>query len=258
MTTNNHTTPPRSPETSWAKPVDRLAVGDLPADAVNLNVDRRHLSGPVRGFGQLWQKSYRITFAGAAPAPDEVIREWKTHFSEFWPPGHRFFATVAAIKPGDVAVLNLAGPGGVSIPGGAPLIATGVMVIYADDESFSFMTSEGHPFAGLITFSAAREDDQTRAQIQALVRANDPLYELMMRLGMSKVEDEFWCATLQQLAAHFGATGQPIQQSVLVDTQVRWREAKNIWHNAALRTALYTLTAPLRWLKRACVARVRR
>lgn len=186
----------------------------MPAEAVNLNVDRRHLSGPVRGFGQLWQKSYRIIFAGAAPAPTTVIEAWKAHFSEFWPPGHRFFATVAAIKPGDVVVLNLAGPSGVSIPGGAPLIATGVMVIYADDESFSFMTSEGHPFAGLITFSAAHEGDQTSAQIQALVRANDPFYELLMRLGMSKYEDDFWCATLQQLAAYFGATGQPTQQAV--------------------------------------------
>ena len=28
------------------------------------------------------------------------------------------------------------------------------MVIYADDESFSFMTPQGHMFAGMITFSA--------------------------------------------------------------------------------------------------------
>ena len=51
----------------------------------------------------------------------------------------------------------MAGPGGMTAPGGGPLISTGVMVIFADDESFSFMTPQGHMFAGMITFSAERD-----------------------------------------------------------------------------------------------------
>ena len=51
------------------------------------------------------------------------------------------------MKPGEVALLNLAVPGGMTL-------STGVRVIYADEESFSFMTPEGHMFAGMITFSA--------------------------------------------------------------------------------------------------------
>ena len=106
-------------------------------------------------------------------------------------------------------MLNLAGPGGINRAGGGPMISTGIMVIYADDESFSFMTPEGHMFAGMITFSASREEQDTVAQIQALVRASDPLYELTFRLGVGhKMEDDFWMQTLRNLAAYFKALRQ--------------------------------------------------
>lgn len=240
-------------DSNWAKPVDTLSVGSLPPGALNLNVQGKRLSGPVRGFGQLWQKTYRIQFSTSpAPvSPQHVVQEWKTHFPTFWPKGNRFYRSGSSITPGDVAVLNLAGPGGVTAPGGGPLISTGIMVIYADDESFSFMTPEGHLFAGMITFSAEDcGDGQTAAQIQALVRANDPLYEVMFRLGASKMEDQFWLATLRNVAAHLGLQGEPTCRSVCVDSRLAWHEAGNIRHNAGIRTALYTLGAPLRWVKR--------
>lgn len=248
----NDTPPPEMPSAndSWARPIERLAVGALPVEAVNLNVQGRRLAGLMAGFGQMWQKTYRLPLKGVAVDPSTVISEWKTHFSEFWPVGNRFFtAFTTSITPGEVAVLNLAGPYGGRLPGGAPVIATGVLVIYADDESFSFMTPEGHMFAGMITFSAVQEDATTIAQIQALIRTSDPLYEVMMRLGMSQREDAFWCATLQKVAAHFGVIGQPACHAVLVDPNLRWYEARNIWHNAALRTLFYVLLTPLRWLR---------
>jgi hypothetical protein len=43
---------------------------------------------------------------------------------------------------------------------------------------------------------------------------------------------------------------QPELRMVLVDPRVQWSEAKNIWHNAAIRTVLYTLAAPFRWVRR--------
>ena len=58
----------RDPQTTWAKPVDRLAMGDVPAEAINLNVSGKRLAGPLQGFGQLWQKTYRIRFEGATPS----------------------------------------------------------------------------------------------------------------------------------------------------------------------------------------------
>jgi hypothetical protein len=129
-------------------------------------------------------------------------------------------------------------------------LSTGVRVIYADDESFTFMTPEGHMFAAMITFSAYDEDRITVAQVQPLMRANDPLYEMAMRLGLAhKIEDQFWHATLKSMASHFGVDGQIQQRNTLVDPRVQWREAKNIWHNAAVRSGIYAVVAPLRWAR---------
>jgi hypothetical protein len=120
------------------------------------------------------------------------------------------------------------------------VISTGIMVIYADDVSFSFMTPEGHILAGMITFSAHEEDGATVAQVQALIRPYDPIYELMFRLGVGhKTEDDFWIATLRSLSARFGVSGQPQMRSALVDPRVQWSEARNVWRNAAIRTFFY-------------------
>jgi hypothetical protein len=197
----------------------------------------------VHGFGQLWQKTYTVRLSGAKVTPQEVISTWKRKFPEYWPEGNRFYGSLTEIAPGDVAVLNLAAPGGMQL-------STGIMVIYADDESFSFMTPQGHIFAGMLTFSAYEDEGVTVVQIQLLVRASDPLFELGCRFGVvHKNEDRFWHGTLQNLAQDFGVSGQVQQRNTLVDPRVQWQEARNIWHNAAIRTGIYTILAPVRWLR---------
>ncbi|MHA1165548.1 MAG: hypothetical protein ACTSP0_08225 [Alphaproteobacteria bacterium] len=136
---------------SWAAPVDKMEIGDVPAEAMNLNVNGRRPTSPLQGFGQLWQKTYRIRLEDASVTPTAVISEWKAHFPEFWPEGNNFYSPLQGVEPGEVALLNL------DMPGGAKL-STGVRVIYADDESFSFMTPQGHMFAGMITFNASDDD----------------------------------------------------------------------------------------------------
>lgn len=239
MTTSASNTPQ---EGTWAKPVDRLQVGDIAAEAVNLNVQGKHLAGPLKGFGQLWQKTYRMRLHGAQVSPQQLIARWRANFSTYWPEGNRLYASSTGIAPGEVGVLNLKGPGGMPL-------STGIFVIYADDVSFSFMTPEGHMFAGMITFSAEEDEGTTLAQVQALVRANDPVYEMSFRLGFGhKAEDKFWADTLRNLAADFGAAGVAVEQkNILVDARVQWGEAGNVWHNAAIRT---TLNAPVRAMQR--------
>ena len=63
----------------------------------------------------------------------------------------------AGISPGDVALLDIAVGGGVKM-------STGVFVLYADAESFTFATPQGHQFAGWITFSAERSGEATVVQ----------------------------------------------------------------------------------------------
>jgi hypothetical protein len=228
----------------WAAPVSRLKTSGAPAGAVNLNVDGRQLTGPLNGFGQLWQKTYKVRLSGSQVSPEEVIRVWKASFPDFWPKGNRFYPSLTGIQPGEIALLNLAGPWGLTAPAGLPLISTGIMVIYVDDTSFSFMTPQGHMFAAMITFSADEDEGTCVAQVQALVRASDPFYEATFRLGFGhRMEDDFWRQTLENLARHFGVQGSVQQQVTCVDTRLQWRQAKNIWHNAALRTAIYTPVA---------------
>jgi hypothetical protein len=230
------TTPP-DPASTWSRRVDRLAVGSVPRNAINLNVDGRRLVGPIQGFGRLWQKRYRLRLDGVDVTPAEVIRTWKSEFGRFWPRGNRFYGPITAIAPGEVALLNLAMPG-------KQTLSTGVMVIYADDESFTFMTPEGHMFASWITFSAFADGPTTVVSIEVLLRTNDPFYELSMSLGGFRMENEFWLATLRNVAARFGTTGEPSFEQVCVDRRRQWRNARNIRHNAAIRTGLYVLTHP--------------
>lgn len=232
----------------WAQPVKKLHASEIKAD-INLNVEGKQLAGPLRGFGQLWQKVYSIRLEGAEIEPEEVTKTWKENFGTFWHKKNRFFGSPASISAGDVAVLNLAGPYGLTAPGGKGLVSTGVLVIYVDDVSFSFMTPEGHIFAGMITFSSHVEDGVPVAQIYALVRANDPLYELGARIGMvHKMEDEHWHYVLKSLASHFGVNGNVVQKNILVDSRMQWGEAGNFRHNAAIHTAIYLALSPFRWV----------
>ena len=249
-------TPPPEPEeephfASWALPVSKLKTEDISSEAINLNVNGRRLTGPIQGFGQMWQKTYKVRLPGVSLTPHEIVDVWRKNFGSYWPKENKFYGSVIGIAPGEVAVLNLAGPGGITGPGGAPLVSTGVLVIYADDVSFSFMTPEGHMFAGMITFSAAEEEGAPVVQIQVLIRASDPMYELGCRVGVvHKTEDSQWHGTLTNLAAHFGVRDSKVEQkNTLVDPRVQWGEAKNVWHNAAIRTGLYLMAAPLRWVR---------
>ena len=222
----------------WAAEAGRLKVGAMPAGAVNINVDGRRVVGPLQGFGPMWQKTYSMPLVGAQVTPAEVIQNWKANFPRFWPKGNRFYPSLTGIAPGEVALLRLS-------VGGMPL-STGVMVLYADEESFTLMTPEGHAFAGWITFSAYEQDGATVAQAQVLMRANDPLYEIGMTFGGHAKEDRFWAQTLTALGTRLGVPDPQVEtRSTCVDSHRQWRNARNIWHSAMLRSTLQTVAAPL-------------
>ena len=230
----------------WAQPVSTMTVGSMPSGALNLNVDGRQAMSPLQGFGQLWQKTFRVRLSGTSVNPTEVIRTWKENFPTFWPKWDHFYKPATGIAPGEVALINMLLPG--DIPVGPP-VSTGVLVMYADDESFTFMNPQGHMYAGWITFSAYEEDACTIAQIRLLIRANDPVYELGSRLGSSRSESRFWQYTLKSVAAHFGVN-EPVQTQVIcIDPGVQWSQFWNIWQNAAIRTMMYRMLTPVWWVR---------
>jgi hypothetical protein len=225
---------------NWATAVRRLHVSEVPDGVDNINVDGRRVVGVIQGFGQLWRKTYRIRLEGAKVTPAEVIAVWKQHFASFWPAGSRFHSPDGGLAPGVVVLLDQLLPGHLRL-------SSGVMLLYADEVSFTVMSAEGMPFAGWNTFSAYAADGVTVAQVQLLMRADDPLFELAMVLFAHRMEDRHWQQTLHNLAAHFGVRAAAVEyQTVRLDRRRQWSRAGNVWYNAAVRSALHTLATRVR------------
>jgi len=230
---------------NWARPVDRLSASGVTGAKVD-SVSGKRVSGPLQGFGQLWQKTFRVRLDGSDLAPDALIAMWKEKFPTFWPSGARFYAPLAGIAPGEVALLDIP-----PVPGSPVKLSTGVMVIYADDESFTFMTPEGHTLSAWITFSAYRDGEVTVAQAQALERTSDPFDELAYMLGANRMNNRFWQQTLENLARSVGIGTPHVEtQVVCIDRHRQWKHARNVRNSATLRTARHTITTPIRWITR--------
>lgn len=224
-------TEPRDTD-NWAEPTDFFHVSEAPEGTPTGNVEGRRPIGPLQGFGQLWQKTYSVRVPGTKP--EEVIATWKERFGDFWYPSQTFYAPAGGMTPGGVAVVG----GGK----GPTKVTTGVRIIYSDERSWAYMNPEGHPWAGIITFSAHEDDadaDVTVVGIHLLVRANDPLYELSFKIYTSRLEDKIWNHTLGEVASHFGvAEPEVVTTAVLVDKRRQWNQFWNIWKNSGIRTLL--------------------
>lgn len=236
------TTPDRPQEGEWAKPIDRLDTGDLPAEALNLNVQGRALSGAMQGFGPLWQKTYRIRLDGAEVTPQELIKTWKAEYPSFWPDNANMYSAMSRLEPGDVGVINASQSG--------LKLSTGVYVMYSDEVSFAFAVPQGHMLSGWITFSAHDDDGVTVAQIQPYFRPSDPIYDIAFSLYFDRKEDEIWHHTLGAIARRFGTSGTVEQEAVKIDEKRQWRYAGNIRYNAGIRSTIYMTGAPIRWVRR--------
>ena len=226
---------------AWAHPVSSLETTAVsPYDTVT----GRRVAGPVHGFGQMWQKTLRVRLDGDGTSPRQLIATWKERFPTFWPQSVKFYAPLAGIAPGEVALLEIA-----PLPGAPVRLSTGVMVIYADDELFTFMTPEGHTLSAWITFSAHDDGGVTVAQIQVLERPSDPFDDLAYRLGGSRMQTRFWEETLIALARHLGTSEPGVETTVVcVDRNRQWRYVRNLRHSATISSMMRTATAPGRWV----------
>jgi hypothetical protein len=244
------TRPTASRDDAWAKPITKLSVTDVPSGAIAINVQGRQVISPLQGFGQLWQKTYRVRLPGLAMTPVQVMQVWKAEFPAFQPSDSQFYPPMTGIEPGKVIFINLNLPIAPGMPNLIP-VDSGVMVLYADDEMFTVMTPEGFPLAGWNTFSVSEEEGSVIAQIQSMERSTDPIFELgNILMGGARRQEENWVYVLTSLAARFGIKGQVQMHRELIDPRWQWSEARNVWQNAGVRTVLYKMAAPLRWVRR--------
>jgi hypothetical protein len=219
-------------EGNWAANVDRLHVSGARQDKA-FNVEGRRVAGPQQGFGRLYDRTFTIDL-GNVVTPEELIKDWRTRFGDFWPKSATFYGSITSIQAGDVAPLTASG------------ITTGVLVIYADDTSFTYMTPEGHMFAGMITFSARRGESGTVAEIRMLVRPSDPFWVAVWPIGRG-MEGKFWKQTLVNLARSHGVTGvAATEKTVCVDQGILWKNWRNLFHNGAAVTTLHSIGRPFR------------
>jgi len=224
--------------TNWAKPLSKIALAEVPNGAINLNVENRRAVGPVEGFGQMWEKIYQQRLTGVKTTPVEAIRVMKENFPQLQPPQNRFYPTAAGIQPNEVVLINSSTPGGP--------VHTGVLILYSDDESFTFITPQGHPESGWVSFHAFEQNQSTVVQITGLARANDPVYEMAFRLVGAKFQERIWRHVLSSLATHLGVEPQVHVIKTCVDKKMQWREINNLWYNAQIRSLLYTTVSPFR------------
>jgi len=223
---------------NWAQPLSKITLAEVPNGAINLNMENRRAVGPVEGFGQLWEKIYQQRLTGVKTTPAETIRVLKENFPQLQPPQNRFYPTKAGIQPNEVVLINSSTPGGP--------VHTGVLVLYSDDECFTFITPQGHPESGWVSFHAFEQNQSTVVQIIGLARANDPLYEVAFRLVGAKFQERIWRHVLSSLATHLGVEPQVHVIKTCVDKKMQWSEMTNLWYNAQIRSLLYTIVSPLR------------
>jgi anti-anti-sigma factor len=224
----------------WANPVDRLEVPALPPEAINRNVQGLGVAGPVQGFGQLWQKRYHLVIDKAGQTPESIMAILKQNLPSFQPAYNRFYPSPRGIQPGEVVAIDSSTPGGP--------VSTGVLVMFSDATSFTFITPQGHPESGWVTFSGSARGSKIEAQILGLARANDPVYEAAFRVIGSEMQVRIWTHVLNSLAKYLGVPEETQVEPKMIDGAMQWSQTPNLWYNAQIRTLL---DAPLRWLRKA-------
>jgi anti-anti-sigma factor len=225
--------------TSWAKTVSELFVPEMPGEARNRNVNGLRAVGPVNGFGQLCQKVFRLHINDPALALEKAVAELKENFPGFQPSFNRFYPSPGGIRAGEVVLIDSMTPGGP--------VSTGVMVLYADDRSFTFNTPQGHPECGFVSFSGHEGNSGTIVQILGLARAGDPVYEAAFRLIGSRIQTRIWTHVLTSLAVHLGVPADITFEQHCLDKGMRWSQAANVYYNAQIRTLIHE---PKRWFRK--------
>ncbi len=97
---------------NWAERVEGLKVGKAPSQARNINVEGRRVASPIQGFGQMWQKTYRIQLADIDHHLAEILKDWQKHFAAVPTTGKSFPPARVGDQPGWSRTDRLAGSEG--------------------------------------------------------------------------------------------------------------------------------------------------
>jgi anti-anti-sigma factor len=215
-------------DAGWAPKMIRMHVTEKPEGALAKNMNGRRVIGQLQGFGPMWEKTYWLNIEKPGIKKEDIMLAMQEHFLEFQVPENAFYPTGKGIAPGEMIFIDSRTPGGI--------VSTGVMVLYMDDRSFTFITPQGHPEAGWITFSVDEREDSVYVQIQGLVRSSDPFFEVAFSIAGSKFQETIWKHVLSSLAKYLGVEENVEMKKCRPATDLQWSKAGNIWYNSHLRS----------------------
>jgi hypothetical protein len=69
-------------------------------------------------------------------------------------------------------------------------------------------------------------------------------------MGGASAEDKVWIDVLTRLASRWGIENRVEVSKACVDPNVQWSQWTNVWRNAMIRTTLYLMASPIRWVRR--------
>jgi len=157
---------------------------------------------PGDGYGVLFHRRYWVDIDRPKLSAKALIEHVKCDVGAFCP---RLLADFkkslghpTAMRPGDEYAITILGPwNGV------------VRVVEATPTSFTFVTLEGHPEAGQITFSARRHTTRPRTlrfEIQSWARSRDMLVSLGYHEGRigKAIQKNAWVAFCERVAEESG------------------------------------------------------
>ena len=217
----------------WSTLNSKLTVSDHRPNAININVNNRRVLGPLQGFGPLWEKEYKLQITNSPISFKELMSKFRSSFITLQPKQNVFYPSSKGIEAGETVLIDSSTPGGV--------VSTGVHILYADDVSFSFITPQGHPEAGWITFSANENDEKIEIKIRSLASASDPFFELAFRIAGSNFQETIWKTVLVNMAKSINVDDTVIITKTKIDNKLHWKAIQNLWFNAQLRSLPYNV-----------------
>ena len=217
----------------WSTLKSKLIVSDNRPNAININVNNRTVLGPLQGFGSVLEKEYKLQIPNSQLSAQELMSKFRSSFITLQPPQNVFYPSSKGIEAGETVLIDSSTPGGV--------VSTGVHILFSDDVSFSFITPQGHPEAGWITFSASEKDEKIEIKIRGLASASDPFFELAFRLAGSKFQERIWKTVLANMAKSINVDDNIILTKKIIDKKLHWKAVRNLWFNAQLRSLPYNV-----------------
>ncbi len=227
---------------NWAVP------GATPPNSRNipsivLDTFRHHgVSGPLQGFGQLWEKTCLMPLGKSRLQPTEIIATLKEQFATFSSPDTAITLPDGGISPGEIMSLKIRHRYGQML--------TGAMVLHGDEHSFTLITPAGHPKSGWVTFSAYRDGGNTFVQAQGLSRTSDPGFALAFHPLINHRDEYTWRHLLENLSRYYHIDATISVQRTRWASGWQWSGLLNIRHNAQLHSIPCNLGDALRCVRK--------